>query len=311
MNLSQWLQRHRRSVLFLLALLAAGGVMAAFKLPVGLFPNVSFPRVVVSADAGVRPTREMVLQVTQPLEEAIRRVPGVVDVRSKTSRGATDIDVSFHWGTDMNLAAVQVNEAATQILPTLPPGTAIRSKRMDPTVDPIIAYSLTSPTQTPVQLYDLAQFQLRPLLSSIDGVARVQVQGGAQEEYHVIVDPAKLQALNLSLGDVERTLSSGNGVQALGRLEDRYKLLLALADSRLHDAAQIGSLVLRATATGVVRLRDVAVVTRSTRPQWVKVTAGLATTPCCSTSTSSPVATACRLRAPCARPWPPTNCRQA
>ncbi len=273
MNLSQWLQRHRRSVLFLLALLAAGGVMAAFKLPVGLFPNVSFPRVVVSADAGVRPTREMVLQVTQPLEEAIRRVPGVVDVRSKTSRGATDIDVSFHWGTDMNLAAVQVNEAATQILPTLPPGTAIRSKRMDPTVDPIIAYSLTSPTQTPVQLYDLAQFQLRPLLSSIDGVARVQVQGGAQEEYHVIVDPAKLQALNLSLGDVERTLSSGNGVQALGRLEDRYKLLLALADSRLHDAAQIGSLVLRATATGVVRLRDVAVVTRSTRPQWVKVTA--------------------------------------
>ncbi len=273
MNVSVWLQRHRRSVLFLLALLAAGGVMAAFKLPVGLFPNVSFPRVVVSADAGVRPTREMVLQVAQPLEEAVRRVPGVVDVRSKTSRGATDIDVSFHWGTDMNLAAVQVNEAATQILPTLPPGTAIRSKRMDPTVDPIIAYSLTSATLPPTGLYDLAQFQLRPLLSSIDGVARVQVQGGAQEEYHVIVDPAKLQALNLSLGDVERVLRSGNGVQTLGRLEDRYKLLLALADSRLHDATQIGNLVLRATPAGVVRVRDVAVVARSTVPQWIRVTA--------------------------------------
>ena len=271
--LSAWLQQHRRSVLFLLALLAAGGILAAFKLPVGLFPNVSFPRVVVAVDAGVRPTREMVLQVTQPLEEAIRRVPGVVTVRSKTSRGATDIDVTFHWGTDMNLAAVQVNEAANQVLPQLPPGTSIHSKRMDPTVDPIIAYSLTSSSLNPVQLYDLAQFQLRPLLSSVDGVGRVQVQGGEQEEYHVIVNPAKLQAVGLSMGDVESALAQGNQVHAVGRLEDRYKLLLALADSRLHDARQIGALVLKATPTGVVRLADVAAVSRSVVPQWTTVTA--------------------------------------
>ncbi|SCC94582.1 Acriflavin resistance protein [Thiomonas sp. X19] len=273
MNISQWLQRHRRSVLFLLALLAAGGVMAAFKLPVGLFPNVDFPRVVVSADAGDRPSRQMMLQVTYPLEQAVRRVPGVVDVRSTTSRGTADISVSFHWGTDMNVAAVQVNEAVTQKLPQLPPGTILSSKRMDPTVDPIIAYSLTSDTVPLTRIYDLAQFQLRPLLSSINGVGRVQVQGGEQEEYHVIVNPAKLQGDGLSLGDVERTLATGNGVQAVGKLEDRYKLLLALADSRLHDATQIGNLVLRATPTGVVRVRDVAVVTRSTVPQWIRVTA--------------------------------------
>ncbi len=273
MNASLWLQRHRRSVLFLVLLLAAGGILAAFKLPVGLFPNVSFPRVVVSVDAGVRPTRQMVLQVTQPLEEAIRRVPGVVTVRSETSRGSSDIYVTFHWGSNMGLAAVQVNEAANQVLPMLPPGTTIRSKRMDPTVDPIIAYSLTSNTLSPVQLYDLAQLDLRPLLSGVEGVGRVQVQGGQQEEYHVIVDPARLQALNLSLGEVERTLSGGNGVKALGHLEDRYKLLLALADSRLHDARQIGDLVLRATPAGVVRLRDVATVVRGTLPQWTTVTA--------------------------------------
>ncbi len=273
MNASLWLQRHRRSVLFLVLLLAAGGVLAAFKLPVGLFPNVSFPRVVVSVDAGVRPTRQMVLQVTQPLEEAIRRVPGVVTVRSETSRGSSDIYVTFHWGSNMGLAAVQVNEAANQVLPMLPPGTTIRSKRMDPTVDPIIAYSLTSSTLSPVQLYDLAQLELRPLLSGVGGVGRVQVQGGQQEEYHVIVDPARLQALDLSLGEVERTLSGGNGVEALGHLEDRYKLLLALADSRLHDARQIGDLVVRATPTGVVRLRDVARVVRGTLPQWTTVTA--------------------------------------
>ncbi len=273
MNASLWLQRHRRSVLFLLALLAVGGVLAAFKLPVGLFPNVSFPRVVVSVDAGVRPTRQMVLQVTRPLEEAIRRVPGVVTVRSKTSRGSADIYVTFHWGRNMSLAAVQVNEAANQVLPSLPPGTTIRSKRMDPTVDPIIAYSLTSTRLGPVQLRDLAELELRPLLSGIDGVGRVQVQGGEQEEYHVIVDPARLLALGLSLGDVERTLAGDNGVQAVGHLQDRYKLLLALADARLRDARQIGDLVVRATGTGVVRIRDLARVVRGTKPQWITVTA--------------------------------------
>ena len=268
-----WLQRHRRSVLFLLALLAAGGVFAAFKLPVGLFPNVDFPRVVVSADAGDRPASQMMLQVTQPLEQAVRRVPGVVDVRSTTSRGTADISVSFDWGTPMALAAVQVNEAVTQMLPQLPPGTQVASKRMDPTVDPVIAYSLTSHSLTPTQLYDLAEFQLRPLLSSIKGVARVQIQGGAQEEYHVTLDPLKLQALGLTLQDVSNSVAAANGVQAVGHLQDRYKLLLALADSRLHDAAQISDIVLRAGADGVVRLKDVARVSRSTVPQWVRVTA--------------------------------------
>jgi multidrug efflux pump subunit AcrB len=268
-----WLQRHRRSVLFLLALLAAGGIFAAFKLPVGLFPNVDFPRVVVSADAGDRPASQMMLQVTQPLEQAVRRVPGVVDVRSTTSRGTADISVSFDWGTPMALAAVQVNEAVTQMLPQLPPGTQVSSKRMDPTVDPVIAYSLTSKSLTPTQLYDLAEFQLRPLLSSIGGVARVQIQGGAREEYHVILDPRKLQALGLALQDVRNAVAAANGVQAVGHLQDRYKLLLALADSRLHDARDIGDIVLRAGADGVVRLEDVARITRSTVPQWVRITA--------------------------------------
>ncbi|WP_449370673.1 efflux RND transporter permease subunit [Thiomonas sp.] len=270
---SVWLQRHRRSVLFLLALLAAGGVFAAFRLPVGLFPNVDFPRVVVSADAGDRPASQMMLQVTQPLEQAVRRVPGVVDVRSTTSRGTADISVSFDWGTPMALAAVQVNEAVTQILPQLPPGTRVASKRMDPTVDPVIAYSLTSRSLTPTQLYDLAEFQLRPLLSSIGGVARVQIQGGAREEYHVTLDPLRLQALGLALQDVNNAVSAANGVQAVGHLQDRYKLLLALADSRLHDAAQIGDIVLRAGPDGVVRLRDVARISHSTVPQWIRVTA--------------------------------------
>jgi CzcA family heavy metal efflux pump len=272
-SFTQWAQAHRRSILFLLALLALGGIAAAFKLPVTLFPNVDFPRVVVNIDSGDRPADQMMLQVTLPVEEAVRRVPGVLNVRSTTSRGSADVSVSFDWGTDMNLAAVQVNQAATQILPSLPAGTRLTTKRMDPTVFPIIAYSLTSDTRSLTDLYDLAQYQLRPLLSSVSGVARVQVQGGAREEYRVTVDPARLQAYRLTLADVARALQAENVITAVGRLEDHYKLYLVVSDTRFHGLEEIRHTVLKSGADGLVRLEDVATVSDSTVPQWIRVTA--------------------------------------
>ncbi|HUW36423.1 MAG TPA: efflux RND transporter permease subunit [Rhodocyclaceae bacterium] len=273
MSFTGWLQNHRRSILFLLALLALGGTLAAFRLPVTLFPNVDFPRVLVSLDAGDRPADLMMLTVTQPVEEAVRRVPGVRDVRSTTSRGSAEVSVSFDWGSDMALASSEVNQAITQILSRLPPGTRMSTKRMDPTVFPILAYSLSSKTQSQTALYDLARYQLRPLLSGVDGVARIQVIGGAREEYRVTVDPARLAAYGLTLGDVARALSAANVVSAVGRLEDHYKLYLAIADTRLTNPKQIGQTIIRSGSRGIVRLEDVATVSDGVVPQWIKVDA--------------------------------------
>ncbi|GBL46701.1 cobalt-zinc-cadmium resistance protein CzcA [Sulfuriferula multivorans] len=273
MNFTLWMQGHRRSILFLLVLLALAGALAAFKLPVTLFPNVDFPRVLVSLDAGDRPADLMMLSVTQPVEEAVRRVPGVRDVRSTTSRGTAEVSISFDWGIDMGLATSQVNEAITQILPNLPSGTQMSTKRMDPTVFPILAYSLTSKTQSQTALYDLARYQLRPLLSSVNGVARIEVIGGAQEEYEVTVDPARLLAYGLTLTDVAQALSAANVVTAVGRLEDHYKLYLAIADARLKNVKQIGSTVIKSGTSGIVRLEDVAKVSDGVVPQWIKVNA--------------------------------------
>ncbi|HPO19904.1 MAG TPA: efflux RND transporter permease subunit, partial [Rubrivivax sp.] len=226
MNFSQWAQDHRRSILFLFAMLALGGVFAALQLPVSLFPQVAFPRVVVSLEAGDQPARQMEMQVTRAVEEAVRSVPGVENVRSTTSRGAADVSLDFGWGTDMTNAALQINAAIAQILPQLPPGTRADVRRMDPTKLPIIAYSLTSATLTPTQLRDVAEYQLRPLLSSVGGVARVQVKGGAVEELRVSVDPDRLHAFGLTLDDVAKALAAENVLRAVGRLEDRYKLYL-------------------------------------------------------------------------------------
>ena len=273
MSASDWMQTHRRSILFFVLMLAVAGLFAAFKLPVTLFPSVDFPRAVVTLDAGDRPAEQMEIQVAMPAEEAIRRVPGVKNVRSTTSRGSAEMSVNFAWGSDMPLATTQISQAVAQLLPQLPAGTQMSVKRMDPTVFPILAYSLTSDTLPLTQLYDLGQYQLRPLLSSVEGVARIQVMGGAQEEFQVMVDPARLQAYALAMSDVARALAAANVVTAVGRLEDHYKLYLGIADTRLKNVEDLQQTVLRSGTNGLVRLEDVAEVKRSTVPQWLRVNA--------------------------------------
>ncbi len=273
MSFSGWVQHHRRSILFLLAVLMVGGVASSLKLPVALFPDISFPRVVAELDSGDRPADQMAIEVTWPVEEAIRSVPGVVSVKSTTSRGSAEISVNFGWGRDMVASMLQVESAINQAMPSLPKGTTFSVKRMDPTVDPVLAYSLSSDTHSLTELRDIAFYQLRPLLSTVRGVARVQVQGGNVEEYRVTVDPAKLASYGLSLRDVSRALSAANVITAVGRLEDHYKLYLAMSDTRFNNLGQIRNTVLRSGKDGPVLLEDVAAVSRGSVPQWTRVTA--------------------------------------
>ncbi len=273
MSVAGWTQSHRRSILFLLAMLALAGTVAAFRLPVSLFPTLDFPRAVVSLDAGDQPVEQMEMQVTRPVEEAVRRVPGVRTVRSSTSRGEAEVSINFDWGRDMAASVLQVNAAIAQIATQLPAGTQATTRLMDPTVFPIIAYSLVSERLSPIQLRDLAEYQLRPLLSSVDGVSRVQIEGGAQEEYRVSADPAKLKAYDLTLDEVARTLTAANVVSAVGKLEDHYKLYLVVSDTHLQNLEQLRQLVLRNPAGTLVRLADVAQVERASVPSWTRVTA--------------------------------------
>lgn len=273
MNFGALLERHHRSLLFLAAALTVGGIFSAFRLPVALFPNTQFPRIVVEIDSGDRPASQMELQVTRPLELAVRAIPGVESVRSTTSRGSAEIDVSFGWGRDMMQALLSVESRINTLRPELPAGTTFSVERRDPTVFPVIAYSLTSDSRSLVQLRDIAEYQLVPVLSRVPGVARVGVQGGHEAEYHVDVDPAKLRALDLSLADVVNAVSSGNSLTAVGRLEDHYKLYLLVSNSQLTGIRQLGRVVLRHGTDGPVRLSQVAKISLSTVPQWIRVTA--------------------------------------
>lgn len=271
--MSAWLAAHRRSVLFLIAVAALGGVVAAWQLPVALFPNIDFPRIAVNIDAGDRPSDRMVIEVTRPLEQALREVPDVGSIRSTSTRGAADISLNFAWGTNMVAAQLQVESALNRALPELPPGIRFQVRRMDPTIFPIFGLTLTSDTRDLTQIHDVAYYTMRPFLSAIPGVAQVEVLGGRVAEYQVLIDPERLQAAGLSVDDLGKALTANNLVAAVGRLEDRYRLYLTLVDSRLRSIDDIAGTVLKAGPGGSIRLGDLSHVQLSTAPQWTRVTA--------------------------------------
>ncbi len=273
MTTTGWMQQHRRSILFLLVLLVIGGIVSGMKLPVALFPHVDFPRVRVDVEAGDRPADRMAIEVTRPVEEAVRGVPGVVNIRSTTSRGSAEISIRFGWGENMIAKFLQVESAINHVQSVLPQGTTFEVRRMDPTVFPVLAYSMSSDTHSLVELRDIAEYQLRPVLSTVNGVAKVGILGGDQEEFHVIVDPARLASFGLTVQDIANALSAANVVTAVGRLEDHYKLYLVVSDTRFHNLSSVRHTVLRSGKDGVVLLDDVATVSRSTVPRYNRVTA--------------------------------------
>jgi CzcA family heavy metal efflux pump len=273
MDIAHWAAGHRRSILSLFLLFAVAGMMTAFRLPVALFPRVNFPRIAINVDAGDRPAEQMVIAVTRMIEQAVRPVAGATSIRSTSTRGSAEISVNFTWGSDMGAALLQVGSAINQILPELPAGTTFMVRRMDPTVFPMAAYSLTSNTLSQVELQDVGNQQLIPLLSAINGIARVSIMGGKTLEYRVEVDPVKLDAYGLAFADVTSALSAANVLQAVGRIEDHDKLYLTMSDTRIHSLEDIRNTILRSGENGLVRLDDIARVYASETPEWLKVSA--------------------------------------
>ncbi len=176
MTISQWAQRHHLSILFAVAAFAVAGGLSIFTMPVSLFPKITFPRVVVNIEAGDRPAERMAVEVTRVIEEAVRSVPGVRNIRSSSSRGSAEISINFNWKMDMVSAMLQVESAISEISSTLPDGTTFTVRRMDPTVFPVLGYSLRSRSHSLVELRDLALYQIRPAISTVNGVARSKVE---------------------------------------------------------------------------------------------------------------------------------------
>jgi CzcA family heavy metal efflux pump len=266
-SLFDGLAAQRRFVYLIVGLLSAAGIYAALRLPSAIYPELAFPRVLIVAQGSSLGARQMLFSVTRPIEEAVSIVPGVTRVRSRTIRGADEISVTFSDNTDMTYALQQVQARVNQVRGTLPGELDIEVERMTPSLFPILSYNLEG--GDPADLYDIARYQLKPIVSRVPGVGRVDVQGSDIHEVEVVADPARLAAQRLTYDDLANAIREATGVSAIGRLPRDYKQYLIVAAQEAHTPEDIASIVV---AHGL-RVRDVATVSLGTEDH-VRIIAG-------------------------------------
>jgi CzcA family heavy metal efflux pump len=271
---SFWLVRFTRPIFFFAAILTIAGVYAALQVPISVFPETSFPRVVIGIDNGVMPVEQMEVTITRPIEDAVNSVPGLVTVRSTTSRGSAEVSLFFDWNVDMYRELQLTDAALSKVEQTLPSTARITTNRLTFATFPILGYSLTSDTVPQTQLWELATYDLKPPLNRVLGVSIVTVQGGQVPEFGVTPDPALLAANGVTVTDLVNAIQASNIVDSPGLYEANHQLILGLVGAQVHDAEGLRQLVVKTTATGApVRVADVATVEPSTLPIYTTVTA--------------------------------------
>ena len=269
-----WLARSTRTIFFFVLALTLAGIYAAFRVPISVFPETNFPRVVIGVDNGVMPVEQMEVTITKPIESAVNSVPGLVTVRSNTSRGSAEISLFFDWSVDMFQTLQQVDSALAKVQQDLPSTVKLTTNRLTFATFPVLGYSLTSNTLSQTQLWELATYTLKPPLNRVDGVSTVTVQGGAIPEFHIVPDLARLQAAGVTILDLTSAVDASNVIDSPGLYQQNHQLVLALVGGQVHDIDGLRQMVVKTTANGApVRIGDVAQVEASTDPVYTMVTA--------------------------------------
>jgi len=269
-----WFRKLSSPILFVVVSLALVGGFFAFTIPISVFPNTDFPRILIGVDNGVMPIDQMLVTITRPIEEAVNSVPGLQSVRSVTSRGSAEVDLFFDWNSDMILTLQRVDAVVARMQTTLPPTAKVETHRMTFAGFPIIGYSLTSDTVPPNRLWEIATYDLKPRINRLDGVATVVVQGGRVPEFQVTPDPARLQAAGVTVQDILDSIRKTNLIDSPGLIENNHQLVLGLISGQVRSPEQIGQIVVKTTPAGIpVRLGDIGTVATSDAPVYTMVTA--------------------------------------
>ena len=272
-SLADFALRHGRGLVLVALSFALAGVLLIPQIPISIFPQTDFPRIVILVDNGIAPPNIQMSTVTRPIEEAIRLVPGVTTVRSTTARGATEISVFFRWDVDILNALHLVQGRISQITPSLPPECRFYINRLTFSVFPMVGFSITSPSRKTSELWELAYYEISPRLYRLAGVAETKIVGGRAPEYHVIVDPQRLNALNMPLTKVVDAIRNSNIIVPAGMLQENYHLYLTTVTGLMEQPHQIEDTVVDVVKGTPVRVKDIARVVPGEKPTYNIVTA--------------------------------------
>lgn len=261
------LTEQRRFVFLASGLLAAAGIWTALRLPSAIYPELTFSRITIVARGTALDAGQVLLGVTRPLEEAVSVVPGVTRVRSRSIRSGCEIDVTLAPRTDLLYTLQQVQARVNQVRPQLPPDVDIEVERLTPSLFPILSYNLEG--GDPATLYDIGRYQLRPLISRVPGVGRVDVLGSDVREVEVVADPGRLAAQGMTFDDLAAAIRRAAALRAVGRMPDNYRQHLIVTGGQARTPGDVANIVV---GHGL-RVGDLATVAFGTEDR-VQVIAG-------------------------------------
>src|SRR5215831_4240600 len=252
MNLATKARPYVGSVILTCALLTAGGIYSAARMPSSVYPEVTFPRVAVVARVPDWDVTQMEVKVTRPLEDAVSGVLGVSRVRSKSIRGGSEISIDFAPGTDMRRAETLIWNRIGAKRSELPPNVELTVEQMTPSVFPIISVVLTGREKAGAEhdpvfaahLRDYAEFELAPLIKTIPDVLYANVAGGDVREVEVIARPDDLLAAGLSAADLADQITQQSNLHPVGRTEGQPFAFQIIVNNQPETVRQIEEMVI-------------------------------------------------------------------
>jgi CzcA family heavy metal efflux pump len=251
-----------------------GGIFAFSQFKTALFPEITFPKIKIIADAGLQPVAKMMVTVTKPLENSIKMVPDLLNIRSTTSRGTCEISAFMDWNTNIDLAQQRIESKITEISNMLPPGVQITVEKMNPSILQVIGYSLeTNSQRSPIDMKMLALFTIKPFLSQVPGVSEVRISGGKTKEYWIRLNVSKMGTLGITPDVVTTALAQTNFIKSNGYLSDYHLLYLTVTDATVHSLDQLQSVVISNTGKRIIQLRDFADISVKEAIEFTKINA--------------------------------------
>jgi len=271
--MNHFFYKYKSPVAVILLLILIAGAYTYKNLNTSLFPNVTFPKIKIIAENGQQPVDKMMVTVTKPLENAIKRVENLKMIRSITSMGSCEISAFMDWGSNINVDQQQIESRIAQIQNTLPPNVAITVEKMNPSILPIMGYSLQSETKNQVELKIIGEYIVKPYLSRIDGVAAVEVIGGKTKEYQILLDKKKLSLLKLNPQQVINAIQQTDFIKSNGYVVDYRRLYLTITDAAIANKEELENLVIFNDAKRKITIRDIAEVQIAEKTEFIKIKA--------------------------------------
>ena len=269
----KFLHTHKNPLtVFAIVVILAGG-FAYSKLQTSLFPEITFPKIKIIADAGQLPVDKMMITVTRPIENVIKQVQDLKMLRSTTSRGSCELSVFMDWNADIAISQQRIESKINQIRNILPQDISITVERMNPSILPVMGYTLESKTPKPIDLKKLALYSIKPFLSQVDGVAEIRIIGGKTKEYWLVLNTSVMSTLGITPDVISTALSQTNFVKSNGYLNDYRMMYLTLTDAIIDSKEKLEDIVISNNGKRIVLLKNIADVQIKEAKEYIKINA--------------------------------------